>query len=154
MGFPLASSGVAVACMFRPVPSESFGRVRVTDVAGVDDTLTAAVALFPSDRAVMITPPFARAVTSPWAETEAVDDADVSHVTVRPVSSRPLLSRSSATSCCRPPTASETLLGTMVTEYTGASTILTAAVAVVVPIFAVTCTSPSARVMSVPLPTS
>jgi hypothetical protein len=71
----------------------------VTEATGIAMTLTAAVPLFPSLAAVIVTgPPTAIPVTSPVAETLATAELLEDQVTVRPDNALPAASRVDAVS--------------------------------------------------------
>ena len=91
-----------------------------TGAGGGAGTVMAEVPLLPSLVAVIVAEPVATPVTSPLEDTVATDALEVDHVTVRPVSTFPLASRSVAWSCvvCPVPTVADD--GLTVTVATGA----------------------------------
>src|SRR5439155_25859079 len=92
-------------------------------------TVTAAVPLWPSLVAVMVTgPPAATPVTSPLPLTVATAALLVAHMTVRPVSTLPLASFVVAMSCTVCPTGTVAVAGITATEATGTGLTVTAAV--------------------------
>src|SRR5436190_956584 len=95
--------------------------VTLTDATGTSRaTVTAAVPLFPSLVAVIVTgPPAALPVTNPLPSTVAVLELLVAHVTVRPVSVSPLASFVVAANCTVALTAIVAVAGATVTEATG-----------------------------------
>src|SRR2546425_9203076 len=93
----------------------------VTDATGTFATVTVAVPLFPSLAAAMATDPAATPVTSPLPETVASALLLDAQVTVRPVSTFPLASLSTAPSCCVPPTDTVAAAGLTATQATDTS---------------------------------
>src|ERR1700675_2409494 len=65
--FPLASFGVAVACVVLPTPIVEDASDTVTDATGVENTVTAADPAWPSIVAVMLADSALTAVTTPLA---------------------------------------------------------------------------------------
>jgi hypothetical protein len=89
-----------------------------TDAATVTDALPEC----PSLDAVIVTgPPFERPVTFPSGETSATDGMFEDHVTGRPVSVHPPLSRNVARNCIGTPTAVVSAAGVTVIVATGQS---------------------------------
>src|SRR5881628_3876409 len=127
-GLPFASLGVAVSCVLAPTCTLAVGGATST-VATEAETVTAAVPLFPSLVAVMVTgPPTVFPVTIPPAFTSATAASPVCHVTLRPVSGLPLASFSVAVSWTVPFTRMVAVAGVTTTDATGASVTVTAAV--------------------------
>src|SRR5712691_409091 len=114
-------------------------------------TAIAAVPLFPSLVAVMVTLPVATPVTSPPVDTAATPGALDAHVTVRPASTFPFASLSSAVSCCVDPTDTLAEAGLTVTEATGRGFTVTAALAVFPALVAVIVTAPAATPVTSPV---
>src|SRR2546426_768750 len=129
-GLPFASLGVAVSCVLAPTCTLAVGGATSTVATGAEaETVTAAVPLFPSLVAVMVTgPPTAFPVTIPPAFTSATAASPVCHVTLRPVSGLPLASFSVAVSCTVPFTRMVAVAGVTTTDATGAGVTVTAAV--------------------------
>src|SRR5438876_3921187 len=129
-GLPFASLGVAVSCVLAPTCTLAVGGATSTVATGAEaETVTAAVPLFPSLVAVMVTgPPTVFPVTIPPAFTSATAASPVCHVTLRPVSGLPLASFSVAVSWTVPFTRMVAVAGVTTTDATGASVTVTAAV--------------------------
>ncbi len=96
---PLASFSVAVSCSVCPTGRLAVAGLTLTDATGWGFTVTAAVPVFPSLVAVIVTAPAATPVTRPFVETVATALLPVVHVTARPESRLPLASLSAAVSC-------------------------------------------------------
>src|SRR2546426_601136 len=129
-GLPLASLGVAVSCVLAPTSTLAAGGATSAAATGAEaETVTAAVPLFPSLVAVMVTgPPTVFPVTIPPAFTSATAASPVCHVTLRPVSGLPLASCGVAVSWTVPSTRMVAVAGVTTTDATGASVTVTAAV--------------------------
>src|SRR5438132_434054 len=138
---PLASLRVAVSCTVPPTYMLGAVGLTVTDATGTFDTVTLAVPLCPSLVAVIVADPTATPVTRPLAETVAIVVLLVVQVTVRPVSTFPFASLTTAPSCCAEPTEMVAAAGLTATEATERS--LTARIAVpVMPLAAAVTTYP------------
>jgi len=97
----LASFGVAISTWVPPTTIGVVGAERVTVLTGASVTVIEDVPVFASLVAVIVAgPPAATPVTSPVALTVATAPLLELHVTVRPVSTLPLLSVSVAVICC------------------------------------------------------
>src|SRR5207247_318109 len=129
-GLPVASLGVAVSWTVPFTCTLAVGGATSTVATGAEaETVTAAVPLFPSLVAVMVTgPPTVFPVTIPPAFTSATAASPVCHVTLRPVSGLPLASFSVAVSWTVPFTRMVAVAGVTTTDATGASVTVTAAV--------------------------
>src|SRR3989442_1656882 len=117
--FPLASLGVALSCTVPPTTTFAVAGLTTTEATGTVDTVTAAVPLWPSLVAVIVTAPTATPVTRPLAETVATAPLLVVQVTVRPLSGLPAASLGVAASCAAPPTYRFGAAGLTATEATG-----------------------------------
>ena len=138
---PLASLRVAVSCTVPPTYMLGAVGLTVTDATGTIATVTLAVPLCPSLVAVIVADPTATPVTRPLAETVAIVVLLVVQVTVRPVSTFPFASLTTAPSCCAEPTEMVAAAGLTATEATERS--LTARIAVpVMPLAAAVTTYP------------
>ena len=118
---PAASSGVAVSCTVAPTSTTAVTGLTVTEAAGTRVTVTAAPPILPSLVAVIVADPAATPVPRPLAETVATAPLLVVQVTVRPVSTFPLASLSTAPSCCVAPTDTVADAGLTATEATDTS---------------------------------
>src|SRR2546422_1073760 len=78
--FPAASLGVALSCVVPPTTTVAVAGLTTTEATGTVDTVTAAVPLWPSLVAVIVTAPTATPVTRPLAETVATALLPVVHV--------------------------------------------------------------------------
>lgn len=100
----------------------------VTDATGTGATVMVAEAVFPSLVAAMVTVPGATAVTRPVDATVATDVLEDAHVTWRPVSVAPALSRAVAVSCLVCETSTVADDGDTTTVATGTGVTVTATV--------------------------
>src|SRR6266516_4843244 len=148
-GLPLASSGVAVSCCVAPTRIVALVGLKLTDATGTM-TVIAALPLLPSLAAVMLAVPAASAVTSPLPFTVATPGASLDQVIVRPESGLPLASSGVAVSCWVPPTTIVAAVGLTVSDATGIVTV-TAAVALLPSLVAVTFAVPAATAVTSPL---
>src|SRR6266568_2282775 len=148
-GLPLASSGVAVSCCVPPTRIVALVGLKLTDATGTM-TVIAALPLLPSLAAVMLAVPAASAVTSPLPFTVATPGASLDQVIVRPESGLPLASSGVAVSCWVPPTTIVAAVGLTVSDATGIVTV-TAAVALLPSLVAVTFAEPAATAVTSPL---
>src|SRR6266568_4036511 len=148
-GLPLASSGVAVSCCVPPTRIVALVGLKLTDATGTM-TVIAALPLLPSLVAVMVAVPAASAVTSPLPFTVATPGASLDQVIVRPESGLPLASSGVAVSCWVPPTTIVAAVGLTVSDATGIVTV-TAAVALLPSLVAVTFAVPAATAVTSPL---
>ncbi len=89
-------------------------------------TVTAAVALAPSQVQVIVAAPGWSAVTRPSSETVATSWSVVAHVMMRPTSVAPLARLGRAVSCTAPPTATVTWAGDSAKPTTPAEVVLAA----------------------------
>ena len=96
---PDASRVVAVAWVVCPTITEVEPSETVTIATGMGTTVTDDVPTTPSLVAVIVAPPKPTAVSSPLADTLAIDGALDDHVTVRPVRTLLLASLVCAESC-------------------------------------------------------
>src|SRR2546427_9751386 len=99
----------------------------LTDATGTGFTVTAALPVFPSLVALIVTAPAPAPVTSPVEGTVATAGVLDSQVTDRPESTLPAASFSVAVSCTACPTRTTAATGLITTDATG--TLATAAVA-------------------------
>src|SRR6266566_602375 len=148
-GLPLASSGVAVSCCVAPTRIVALVGLKLTDATGTM-TVIAALPLLPSLAAVMLAVPAASAVTSPLPFTVATPGASLDQVIVRPESGLPLAWSGVAVSCWVPPTTIVAAVGLTVSDATGIVTV-TAAVALLPSLVAVTFAEPAATAVTSPL---
>ena len=79
----------AVSCTVSPTFIEGDDGVTVTELTGGGFTVTDAVPVLPSDVAVIVADPALTAVTSPVADTVAVEALDELQLTGRPVRTLP-----------------------------------------------------------------
>src|SRR3989475_5991 len=145
-GLPFASLGVAVSCVLAPTCTLAVGGATSTVATGAEaETVTAAVPLFPSLVAVMVTgPPTVFPVTIPPAFTSATAASPVCHVTLRPVSGLPLASFRVAGSWRAAPTCMLPVGGAPSTDATGVRVTVIAAVPLFPSDAAVIATGPPA----------
>src|SRR2546427_11343153 len=99
----------------------------LTDATGTGFTVTAALPVFPSLVAVIVTAPAPAPVTSPVEVTVATAGVLDAQVTDRPDSRLPAASFSVAVSCTVPPTTTTAATGLIATDATGTELTLTAA---------------------------
>src|SRR5919108_1750378 len=100
--------------------SEPLGETKYVPTTGVEGvTVIAELPLCPSLVAVIVAAPTATAVTRPLPFTVATPVLLLDHVTVRPVKTFPLASRSVADSWRVPPTVSVAVAGETLTVVTG-----------------------------------
>ena len=118
----------------------------ITVATGINDTVIAAVALFPSLVAVIVALPAATAVTTPFASTVATPGVLDDHAIVRPVSTLPLASLRTTAMVVALPTTRLALVGVRVTVATGASATVTGVV--------VLCPSLVVVIVVLPAPTA
>ena len=144
-GLPTASCGVALSCTVAPTTMLAVGGATATVATGMGVTVTAAVPLFPSLVAVMVTgPPTAFPVTTPFESTVAIVASPVVQATVRPVSGLPPESRGVAASGTVAPTTMLAVGGVTATVATGMGVTVTAAEPLLPSLVAVTVTGPPA----------
>src|SRR6266480_2356271 len=141
-GVPFASLGVAVSCTVLPTATPAVAGATVTDATGTGVTVMAAVPLWPSLVAVMVTDPAVTPVTSPLPLTVAMLLLLDDQLMARPVNGLPLASRGVAVSCTVPVIAMFAALGDTVTEATGARETFTVAVPLWPSLVAVIVTGP------------
>src|SRR5207247_1159253 len=149
---PLASLGVAVSCPVCPTGMLAVAGATVTDATGTTLTVTAAVPFLPSLVAVMVADPAATPVTSTVPLTVATAVLPLAHVTTRPVSVAPLASLGVAVSCPVCPTGMLAVAGVTVTDATGTTLTVTAAVPLCPSLVAVIVAEPAATPVPRPLP--
>jgi len=149
---PFASFGVAVSCTVCPAATLADPGLTATEATGTMVTVTVAVPLFPSLAAVRVALPAATPVTSPLAETVAMADALLAHVTTRPASGLPLASLGVAVSCTVCPTWTLAVAGVTATEATGTFVTVIAAVPFWPSLLAVIVAVPGAPPVTSPLP--
>ena len=149
-GLPLASLGVAVSCVVRPVDRLADAGVTLTDATGTLVTLMAEVALWLSLVAVIVAEPAAPPVTSPLELTVATVALLVDQLTARPDSGFPLASLGVAVSCTVWPVCSDAEAGLTLTDATGTVLTVTAEVPVWPSLVAVTVAAPAATPVTSP----
>src|SRR5438309_10562189 len=150
-GRPFASSGVAVSWTFSPTWMAAVAGLTLTDATGTGVTITAALPVFASLVAVIVTAPAAMPVTSPVEDTVATAGALDAHATARPESTLPAASVRVAASCTLAPTSTTALAGLTVTEATGTRLTVTAAPPVFPSLAAVIVADPAAAPVTRPL---
>src|SRR5207245_931391 len=144
-GLPAASCGVALSCTVAPTTMLAVGGATATVATGMGVTVTAAVPLFPSLVAVMVTgPPTAFPVTTPFESTVAIVASPVGQASVRPVSGLPPEYRGVAASGTVAPTTMLAVGGVTATVATGMGVTVTAAEPLLPSLVAVTVTGPPA----------
>jgi hypothetical protein len=154
--FPLPSFATATACVVCPTVNADDGSVTVT-VAEPPGAVTrkASDPTIPSLDAEMTAVPAATPVTTPVLETDATLGAELDHVMVRPVRTRPCPSFSVAVAVVDWPTASVVDGALTVTDDTGATGVDDATVNVIDPLFpslvAVTIALPAPSAVTAPL---
>ena len=151
-GLPLASLGVAVSCVVRPVDRLADAGVTLTDATGTLVTLMAEVALWLSLVAVIVAEPAAPPVTSPLELTVATVALLVDQFTARPDSGFPLASLGVAVSCTVWPVCSDAEAGLTLTDATGTALTVTAEVPVWPSLVALTVAAPAVTPVTTPLP--
>ena len=153
---PLASLSVTLSWTVPPTERFAVGGLTTTDATGVRVTVTAAVPDLPSLVAVMVAEPAATpvttpTVTSPLAVTVATAALLVAHVTTRPLNGLPLASRRFAVSCAACPAATLSVAGLILTDATGTTFTVTAALPVLPSLVAVIVTAPAATPVTSPV---
>jgi len=148
---PAASFVVALSCVVAPTRSPAVAGLRVTEATGTLDTVTVAVAVFPSLVAVIVTDPVVTPLASPVPLTVATAVLLLAQVIARPVRTFPPESFVVAESCVVPPTSRLTVAGLTVTDATGTVATLTAAVPLIPSLVAVMVAAPAASVVTNPL---
>ena len=118
-GRPFASSGVAVSWTVSPTWMAAVAGLTLTDATGTGVTVTAALPVFASLVAVIVTAPAAMPVTSPVEDTVATAGALDAHATARPESTLPAASVRVAASCTLAPTSTTAVAGLIATDATG-----------------------------------
>jgi len=124
----------------------------VTDATGTFDAVRVAVPLLPSQAAVMIAVPAATAVTSPVPFTVATPALLLVHVTVRPVRTFPLASLGVAVSCAVRPISILAVAWLTVTDATGTTATVMAAVPLLPSLVTVIVAAPATTPVTSPLP--
>src|SRR6266545_4167495 len=124
---PFASFGVAVSCAVCPIWMVAVAGLTATDATGTWVTVTAALPVFPSLVAVIVTEPATFPVTSPLVLTVATAVLLLVQPTVRPDRALPLASFGVAVSCTVCPTRMLAVAGLTATEATGTGVTVTAA---------------------------
>src|ERR1041384_3775229 len=140
---PAASFVTADSCWVVPTLTLADAGLTVTDATGTSVTVMAAVPLLPSLVAVIVAEPAATAVTRPLASTVATAVLLLDHVMTRPVSVLPVESLVTADSCCEPPTTMVGDAGLTVTDATGRTMTVIAAVPLLPSLVAVMVTEPA-----------
>src|SRR5919198_174677 len=148
---PAESFVVAVSCAVWPTNRPAEAGLSVTEATGTTLTVIAAVPLLPSLVAVIVAEPAATAVTRPVADTVAMPEALVVHVTARPVSTLPAESLVVAASCCVCPTTRPAEAGVTVTDATGTMLTVMVAVPLLPSLVAVIVADPAATAVTRPL---
>src|SRR3989449_887219 len=123
----------------------------LTDATGTGFTVTAALPVFPSLVAVIVTAPAPAPVTSPVEVTVATAGVLDAHVTARPASTLAAASLSVAVSCTVPPTYTFGTVGLMVTDATGTVDTVSAAVPFCPSLVAVIVAAPTATPVTSPV---
>jgi hypothetical protein len=121
-----------------------------TEKTGVTVTVIDAVAVRPSQVAVMVAVPTAAAVTNPTPFTVATEELLVDQLTTRPVNKVPLASRGDAVSCTVSPTSTVDELGVNCNDATGVSCTVMADEPDWPSLVAVTVAVPTARPVTTP----
>src|SRR6266853_1347448 len=127
-GLPLASLRVATSRSVAPRYTVAGLGLTVTEATDRFATLAFLFPFFPPLVAVIVAVPAVTPVTRPVGDTVAIVVSLVSHVTVRPVSTFPLASLTTAVSCCVEPSARFTESGLTMTVSTGMLDAVTTAV--------------------------
>ncbi len=148
---PLPSLVVAVSCTICPTDTLGVAGLTVTVATGTGVTVSAAVPLFPSLVAVIVTVPVLTPVTSPLPFTVARPVLLLAHVTTRPVSTFPFASRGVAVSCTVCPAITLADAGLTLTVATGTVTV-TAAEPLWPSLVAVIVAVPASTPVTTPLP--
>src|SRR6266581_3152028 len=150
-GIPFASSSVAVSCAVCPsgIPAEA--GLTLTDATGTRFTVTAALPVFPSLVAVIVTAPAPAPVTSPVAVTVATAGVLDAQVTDRPDSTLPAASFSVVVSCRVAPTSTTAVTGLITTDATGTFATLIVADALCPSLVAVIVAAPAATPVASPV---
>src|SRR5206468_1171691 len=123
----------------------------VTEATGTIVTVIAAVPFLPSLVAVIVAEPAATPVTRPVVLTLAIAVLLLAHVTTRPLKILPAASFVTAASCWVPPTLTLADAGLTVTEATGTSVTVIAAVPLLPSLVAVIVADPVATAVTRPL---
>jgi len=124
----------------------------VTDATGTFVAVTVAPPLLPSHAAVMIAVPAATAATNPVPFTVATPPLLLAHVIARPVKTFPFASFGVAVSCTVCPGIILTAAGLTVTEATGTTVTVMAAVPLLPSLVAVIVAPPATMPVTSPLP--
>ena len=153
---PAASFVTAESCWVLPAVMVATGGVTETEATGTSVTVAVEVALFPSLVAVMMAEPAATPVTTPTvtcplAVTVATAALLVAQVTSRPLNGLPLASCGVAVSWTACPTAALTVAGLRLTDATGTTLTVTAALPVTPSLVAVIVTAPAATPVTSPV---
>src|SRR2546422_404295 len=149
-GLPFASSGVAVSWPHCPTWIPAVAGLTLTDATGTGFTVTAALPVFPSLVAVIVTAPAATPVTSPVEDTVATAGALDVQVTDRPESTLPAASFSVAVSCTVAPTSTTAVTGLITTDATGTFATVTVAEPLFPSLVAVIVADPAATPVTRP----
>jgi hypothetical protein len=126
-------------------------RDTLTDATGTRVTVIAEEPALPSLLAVMVARPIDRAVTSPFASTDAVAGLVDDQLTSRPESVLPSASLVVAASCCVEPSVTLTLGGLTTTAATGTGVTVSWALPVFVSLVAVMLAEPAASDVTSPV---
>jgi hypothetical protein len=147
---PVLSFGVAVSCTLPATRIAAVAGATVTEATGTTVTVTAEVPVFVSLVAVMVAEPAAMPVASPLASTFTFVVSLLVQVTTRPVSGLPALSFGVAVSWSVPPRSTLAGAGATVTDETGTTVTVMAAVPVFVSLVAVMIAEPGATAVTSP----
>src|SRR6266581_3376693 len=150
-GIPFASSSVAVSCAVCPTWMPTDTGLTLTDATGTRFTVTAALPVFPSLVAVIVTAPAPAPVTSPVAVTVATAGVLDAQVTDRPDSTLPAASFSVVVSCRVAPTSTTAVTGLITTDATGTFATLIVADALCPSLVAVIVAAPAATPVTSPV---
>jgi hypothetical protein len=148
---PFASLATTTSCFVDPTDKFADSGLTVTDATGTLLTATAAVPVFPSLVAVIVTAPGATADTSPVEDTVATAGALEAQVTGRPVRRLPAASNGVAASCVVPPTTTAAVAGLMTRAATETFATLMVADALFPSLVALTIAEPAAMPVTSPL---
>jgi len=144
------SCNVSVSCCTSPTIIVSASGVTLTFRTGTKDTVTLAVPDTLPLVAVIVTVPGSTAMTSPVLPTAATAELLELHATGAPEIVCPPASVTTAMSCCRCVTSSETLDGETITALGGADATVTDTVACAEPLVAVMVAVPGDKPVTNP----
>lgn len=149
---PFASFRTAVMVVADPTTRLAVVGVSVTVATGASETATVALALIPSLVAVIVALPAPTAVTTPLADTVAIDGALDVHVTTRPDNTVPVASEVTAEIVVVMPTTRVALVGVTTTDATGTAETVTVLLPLCPSLVAVIVALPGATAVTMPLP--